>query len=403
VRDVVITGIGLRTPLGDTLDEVREAFATGRSAIRAFDGPGGRQRLGGRLRGDITAGFTRSQVMLMDPVAQLTAATSDDTLADSGIDLDAIDRGRVGVFVGTGQSTAQTSMEGSVSLALNDTVGTFTILRGLGNATANHVSIRHGLRGESQTTVLACASSNMALGNAMRMIRHGYLDAAIAGGAEATFSEHAVRAWESMRVLAKPHPAGVEATCRPFSKSRGGVVLGEGCVLYLLEAEAHARARGARIYARVVGFGSSCDATHIAHPDAAGQARAMQACLRDAGASPADLGYINLHGTGTPTGDPVEVAAVHQALGEHATRVPVSSTKSMHGHLLGAAGAVELLAPILALRDGLIAPTAHLTDPDPAFDLDFVPCTARTGVRMDLAMSSNFAFGGSNVCLLLAR
>jgi 3-oxoacyl-(acyl-carrier-protein) synthase len=129
----------------------------------------------------------------------------------------------------------------------------------------------------------------------------------------------------------------------------------------------------------------------------------MQACLRDAGASPADLGYINLHGTGTPTGDPVEVAAVHQALGEHATRVPVSSTKSMHGHLLGAAGAVELLAPILALRDGLIAPTAHLTDPDPAFDLDFVPCTARTGVRMDLAMSSNFAFGGSNVCLLLAR
>lgn len=403
MRDVVITGIGLRTPMGDTLDAVREVFAAGRSVVRAFEGPGGRQRLGGRLTSDVSAIFTRSQLMLMDPVAQLSTAASDAAVADSGIDLSAADRQRIGVFVGTGQSTAATSMEGSVSLALHDTVGTFTILRGLGNATANHVSIRHGVRGESQTTVLACASSNMAIGNAMRMIRHGYLDAAIAGGAEATFSEHIVRAWESMRVLAKPHRDGPAATCRPFSKSRGGVVLGEGCVLYMLEAEEHARARGARIYARLVGFGSSCDATHIAHPNAEGQALAMQACLRDAGAGPADLGYINLHGTGTPTGDPVEVAAVHQALGEYATRVPVSSTKSMHGHLLGAAGAVELLAPILALHDGLLAPTANLDDPDPAFDLDFVPRTARTGVKMDLAMSSNFAFGGSNVCLLLAR
>lgn len=401
--EVVITGIGLRTPLGNTLDAVRSVFASGKSAVRRVEGPGGRARVAALLPADYGDAFSRGEKTLLDPIAQLSLLCSDDAVRDSGMDLGQVDKDRIGAFVGIGQGTGHTAREGYQSLFEKDTIKPYTILRGLPNGVTNQISIRHGFRGEAQTSAAACAASNIALGNAYRLIRAGALDAAIAGGSEATYCEGLVRAWEAMRVLAVPDPDRPETTYRPFSKDRAGIVLGEGAVLYMLESERHARARGARIYARMVGYGASSDATHIAQPDAAGQRAAMLACLRDAGMVPEDIGYLNAHGTGTLKGDQTEVEAIRSAFGAHADFLPVSSTKALHGHMLGATGAIELLASIFALNDGMITPSANIFSPDPELELDFVPNDARFGVDIRATMSNSFAFGGSNSCILLTR
>ena len=408
MRDVVITGIGLRTPMGHTLGAVREVFRSGKPVIRSFEGPNGKLRVGARMTDDFTIGYTRPEQALLDPLALMALAAADDVLRDSGLFVEPgsgadmpFDRERFGVHLGTGQGTSDTLYESFTLLALSDKIKPFSIVRGLSNGAANQMAIRYGLQGNCQTTVLACSSSNAAMGSAMRSIRHGYMDAAIVGGVEATFCEGTVRAWEAMRVLARFDPACPETACRPYARDRTGLVLGEGAVLYVFEAAEHARARGARIYARVAGFGESTDATNLVVPDAAGQARSVLACLRDAQLSVDDVGYINTHGTATPAGDPIEVQCLRKVFGSRAEQIPVSSTKSLHGHMLGAAGAVELLAAIVALNDGLIAPTANLHDPDPACDLDFVPLTARIGVKVRAALSTSFAFGGSNACIAL--
>lgn len=403
MKDVVITGIGLRTPMGHTLDAVRSVYLSGRPVIRGFEAPDGHLRAGARMADDFSAGFSRLEQVQLDPLAMMTQLASDDVIADSGLVLADCDRDRIGVFIGTGHGASQGMYDCFTSLALKDHCKPFSILRSMFNGAANHVSIRHGLSGVCETVVMACASSNAAMGNALRAIRRGELDVAIAGGAEATFNEGVVRAWEAMRVLAKVDPERPEACSRPFAKDRTGLVLGEGAVLYLFESEAHARARGARIYARVAGYGASSDAAHISAPDALGQAKALRACLADAGLHRSDVGYINAHGTATPAGDPVEVASIRQVFGAHAEQVTVSSTKSLHGHLIGAAGAIELLAAIVALQDGILAPTANLHEPDPACDLDFVPLVARQGVEVRAALSTSFAFGGSNACIALTR
>jgi len=403
MREVVITGIGLRTPMGHTLDAVKDVFESGRPVVRLVAGPGGRQRAFAQIADDWSAGFSRFDQLLLDPLAQLAQLASDDALADSGLVLDYADRDRIGVYLGTGQGAAMTAYENFTQLATQDTIKSFSVLRGLGNGAASQIAIRHGLRGACENIMLACSSSNSALGNAMRAIRHGYLDAALAGGAEATFNEGAIRSWEALKVMARVDPERPEASCRPFAKDRSGLVLGDGAVIYLLEAAEHAHARGARIYARLAGYGASADATHLSNPDAEGQALALRACLKDAGLSTTDIGYINAHGTATPSADPVEVRALKAVFGAQAGQIPISSTKSLHGHLLGAAGAIELLAAIVALTDGLIAPTANLEQPDPECDLDFVPLHARTGVEVEAALSSSFAMGGSNTCLAVTR
>jgi 3-oxoacyl-[acyl-carrier-protein] synthase II len=389
--------------MGHTLDLVREVFRSGRPVVRSFEGPGGRVRAGARMDDDFSVGFTRTDLALFDRVALIALTASDDLIADSGLALDALDRERVGVFLGTGQGALHAKDESFTSLALRDRVSGYAVLRGLDNGATNQISIRHGLRGACETTVQACSSSNIAMGNAMRAIRHGYLDVAVAGGADAPFSEGNLRAWEAMRVLAISDPENPQRACRPFSKDRAGLVLGEGAVLYTFESAAHARARGARVYARVVGYATTSDARHISIPDARGQAACLTACLADAGLEAKDVGYVNCHGTATPVGDPVEVASIRQAFGPRADLTPASATKSLHGHLLGAAGAVELLACIVALNDGLIAPTANLDVPDEACDLDFVPNLARTGVKVEATLSTSFAFGGTNACIALVR
>jgi nodulation protein E len=268
-----------------------------------------------------------------------------------------------------------------------------TIPKTMANAGASHISMEFGLTGPGFTISTACSSAGHAIGQAFWMVRGGAADLAIAGGSEAPFSFGLLKAWEAMRVVSPD-------TCRPFSKDRRGMILGEGAAMFVLEPLEAARARGARIHAELVGFGMSSDAAHITQPSAEGAMRAMRAALRDAGIAPEQVGYINAHGTGTVANDAAETAAIRAAFGAHADRLAVSSTKSMHGHALGAAAALECLAAVLALRDGVLPPTANFNEPDPACDLDVIPNHARAA-QVECALSNSFAFGGLNAVLAL--
>jgi nodulation protein E len=265
----------------------------------------------------------------------------------------------------------------------------------MANAGASHISMEFGITGPSFTISTACSSAAHAIGQAFWMIRGGITDLAITGGSEAPFSFGILKAWEAMRVVSPD-------TCRPFSKDRRGMILGEGAAMFVLEPLDRARARGARIHAEIVGFGMSADANHITQPSAGGAARAMRAALKDAGLAPEQIGYINAHGTATPANDVTETAAIRSVFGPHASRLAVSSTKSMHGHALGAAAALECLAATLAVRDGVLPPTANFNEYDPECDLDVVPnCPRKADV--EYALSNSFAFGGLNAVLTLRK
>jgi nodulation protein E len=270
-----------------------------------------------------------------------------------------------------------------------------TIPRTMANAGASHISMEFGIVGPSLTISTACSSAGHAIGQAYWMVRSGAAELAICGGSEAPFSFGILKAWEAMRVVSPD-------TCRPFSKDRHGMILGEGGAMLVLEPLEAALARGARIHAEIVGFGMSADASHITQPSAAGAARAMRAALKDAALAPEQIGYINAHGTATPANDPTETKAIRAVFGAHADKLAVSSTKSMHGHALGAAAALECLATTLALRDGVLPPTANYNLPDPECDLDVIPNQARVA-QVEYAISNSFAFGGLNAVLALRK
>jgi 3-oxoacyl-[acyl-carrier-protein] synthase II len=270
----------------------------------------------------------------------------------------------------------------------------------MNNAAAGHISIDHGLRGPSFTYSTACSSSAIAIGEAYRAIRHGYVDAAIAGGAESLLTLGTIRAWEALRTLAVTDTQDPAASCRPFSKDRTGLVLAEGAGMLVLETLDRASRRGARIHAEVIGYGAASDASHLTRPGEEGQVRAIRLALADAGSSPDEIDYINAHGTATLAGDVIETLAIKKVFGERAAHIPVSSTKSMHGHLMGAVGAVEFIASIMAIGRGAVPPTANLRVPDPECDLDYVPNIGRPGVAVRTVMSNSFAFGGSNAVLI---
>lgn len=363
---------------------------------------GARQaRVAARVQADLTGEFSRQQLGLFDRSSQMAMLAGRSAFADAGLAPDQLDPDRSGIFLGSGCGPSHSYFDTYRSIIVDDQCKGLGLLRCLTNAPASHLSMQWNLRGACQTYAIACASSTVAIGEAMRAIRHGYLDMAIAGGVETPLGEGVVRAWEAMRLLARPDPQQPEASCRPFSSRRNGVVLGEGAGFYILESEDAARARGATIHARLLGYGTSADAGHITSPSVDGQLAAMRNTLADARMQASDIGYLNAHGTATKVGDSVEAQSIRLAFGAHAARLPVSSTKSMHGHLLGASGAIELAATIIALRQGLIAPTAHLDEIDPGCDLDLVPNHARHGVRMGAAMSNTFAFGGTNACLII--
>ena len=402
-RRVVITGMGAISPLGIGAETLWQGLREGRSGIGPLRHPDvGRLKL--KIAAQVPASFDQAAnidartLPLLDRTSSFALQAAHEAIGQSGIDFSQDELGlRTAVVVGTGVGGETTQDEQSRRIYAENAqrAHPLTIVRLMTNASASHITIAYGLRGPTFAVASACASANHAIIQATQMIRYGLADAAVTGGTEACLTYGAIRAWEAMRVLA-------DDTCRPFSANRRGLVLAEGAAIFVLELLEHAQARGAVILAELAGSGMTADATDIVMPSAEGGARAMGQALADAGLAPQDIDYINAHGTGTQANDVTETRAIHLAFGAHADRLAVSSTKSMHGHALGASGALEMVAVIGALRDSVVPPTANLDQPDPACDLDYVPNTARE-MPVRAALSNSFAFGGLNAVLALKR
>ena len=398
-RRVVITGQGSINPLGHSASATMQAMAEGRCAIGPLDiRDVDRLQIGiaGQVRGyDETAHFGRQELVLYDRFAQFALLAGREAMAQSGLDVNAQDPTRTGVVLGTSGGGLQTQDENYrlVYEEGKNRVHPFVVPRLMNNSATSHLSMTYGAQGPSFTVATACASSNHAMGMAFNLIRAGMVDAMLTGGSESMLVFGGIKAWEGLRVMSKD-------ACRPFSATRNGMVQGEGAAVFVFEDYEHARARGADILAEVIGFAMTSDASDIVMPNRAGAARTISGALKDAKLNPSDVGYINAHGTGTAANDKTECGAVRDAFGAAADDLMISSTKSMHGHLIGGTGAVELLACIMALRDGIIAPTVGYEEPDPECDLDVVPNEARKA-KVTVAMSNAFAFGGMNAVLAL--
>lgn len=395
-RRVVVTGLGILSPLGLNLREAWNSLREGRSAIgpiQSVDGAkvGLKIQNGAEVRGfDATKQFEAGKEAYLDRFAQFSVVAAREAMRDSGLELTQELRESGAVICGTavgGQSAIEAGFEDLYVLG-RGRVHPLTIPKTMANAGASQVSMELGIYGPTYTVSTACSSANHAIGQAFRMVRDGEVDIAVTGGAEAPFTIGMLKAWEAMRVIAPD-------TCRPFSKDRRGMILGEGGAMMILEPLEGARARGAKIYAEICGFGMSSDAHHLTQPTVEGPARAMRGALRDAGLAVEQIGYINAHGTGTPGNDPVETRAIREVFGKHAEKLAVSSTKSLHGHALGAAGALEAIATIFALHEGILPPTANYNERDPECDLDYVPNQPRKA-SVEAALSNSFAFGGLN-------
>ena len=401
-RRVVITGMGAICALGHDAREVWAGMREGRSAIAplaGFDDSTLRVRVAAQVRDyDPLAHFDEKKLLLLDRVSQFVLIATREAVRQSGLEFRESGIGvRTACVVGTGTGGEQTNDEASRRLYRegNPRLHPFTIVRRMVSAPASQVSIECGATGPSFSVSSACASANHALAQAFALVRGGTCDVALAGGTEACITLGVLRAWEAMRVLA-------DDTCRPFCRQRRGLVLAEGAGMFVLEDFDHARARGAEILAEFAAAGMSADAGDIVLPSDTGAARAIQSALDDAQLNVGEVDYINAHGTGTPANDPTETRAIKKVFGEHANAIAVSSTKSMHGHALGAAGAIELIAAIGALRDQIVPPTANFLDPDPDCDLDYVPNVARAR-QVRVVLSNAFAFGGLNAVVALKR
>ena len=398
---VVITGAGTINPLGHSVPATLAAMKAGTCAIGELDIRDIERlsiRIGGQVRDyEPDTHFNRQQQALYDRFTQFTLLAAREAVGQSGLDFAGRLSDEAGVVLGTSGGGLNTQDENyrAVYEEGKNRVHPFIVPKLMNNAAASHVSMEWNLRGPSFTVATACASSNHAMGQAFWMIRNGVARVMVTGGSESMLCFGGVKAWEGLRVMSKD-------TCRPFSANRSGMVQGEGAGVFVFEELDHARARGAEILAEVIGFSMSADASDIVMPSKQGASRAIGGALRDARLKPEDVGYINAHGTGTAANDKTECAAVSDVFGVHADRLMISSTKSMHGHLIGGTGAVELLACIMAVRDGVIAPTVGYEEPDPECALDVVPNEAREA-RVDVALSNAFAFGGFNAVLALRR
>jgi 3-oxoacyl-[acyl-carrier-protein] synthase II len=406
MRRVAITGIGVVSPLGHDAQSFFAALDAGRSGIRRFDGENA-GRLGRLVVAPVTGWdgarhFDPPKLRMLDRVSQLALVAAREALGESRGALDGVDRARAGVSMGTGLGGAETTDIGYRTLYAenSDRLKPFSVLMAMTNAPGSWIGLDHGLTGPSLTYSTACSSSAVAIGEAARRIAAGEADVMIAGGAEAPLAFGILQAWNAMRTLAAEDPADASASCKPFAKDRSGLVLGEGAAVVVLEDWERAAARGAPIRAELRGYGLVTDAGHITRPSVEGQAAALGRALENAGMEPAEIDYINAHGTGTQANDAVETAAIKEVFGPHARRLAVSSTKSLHGHLLGAAGALELAASLLALEHRRIPPTANLRIADPECDLDYVSEGSRPAPNLATVLSSSFAFGGTNAVLI---
>lgn len=401
MKRVVITGQGTINALGGNVATTLEAMREGRCGIGQLDIRDIDRlaiKIGGQVQ-DYAAEdhFNRQQIALYDRFTQFALLAAREAIAQSGIRFAGDLAATSGVVLGTSGGGMQTLDENyrTVYEDGKNRVHPFVVPKLMNNAAASHLSMELNLKGPSFTVATACASSNHAMGQAFQLVRSGMCPVMVTGGSESMLCFGGIKAWEGLRVMSKD-------ACRPFSANRNGMVQGEGAAVFVFEEYEHARARGADILAEVVGFAMTSDASDIVMPSKQGAARAISGALRDGGINPSEVGYINAHGTGTAANDKTECAAVADAFGAHADKLMMSSTKSMHGHLIGATGAVELLACIMALRDGVIAPTIGYEEFDPECSLDVVPNEAREA-EVNVVLSNAFAFGGLNAVLALRK
>jgi 3-oxoacyl-(acyl-carrier-protein) synthase len=416
LRKVYIKGIGLVTPLGVTRDETFSAALSARSAVGAAPDPIIQllpQALSAQVPGAFEAKLTNAQARL-DRATQFAIVAANEAIQDARFKANAQQKERTGIYVGVGMGGAQTidalytrffeQLQRAATENRDPTVmHPLAVPRMMANASAAWVSIEHGLRGPTYTYSVACSSSAVALGEAYRALRHGYIDTAIVIGTEAILTPGSFIVWNALRVMAKKQTDAPEASCRPFDKDRTGFVLGEGAAALVLEALGPEPACHRVAYAEMIGYGTTTDGLHITLPSAEGQTRAMQMAIEDSGLPPQAIGYLNAHGTATDAGDVTETQSIKDAFGAHAHKLAISSTKAVHGHMIGAGGAVEFALSVLALDCGKIPPTANLDNPGDGCDLDYVPLTAREAPDLQAVMSNSFAFGGTNVSLIARK
>jgi 3-oxoacyl-[acyl-carrier-protein] synthase II len=408
-RRVVVTGLGALTPIGNTVDEFWAGLLEGRSGIgpiTRFDTTGYPTRIAGEVKGfDELKYVDKKDARRLDPYLKYAVACSVMAVEDSGLDTGRVDGTRFGVLIGSGIGGITTLLDGQDTLRDKgpDRVSPFIIPMLIVNMASGLVSMRFGAKGPNSSVVTACATGNHALGDATRIIQRGDADVMIAGGAEAIIVPLTIAGFSSMKAMStrndEPHRAS-----RPFDAGRDGFVCGEGGGIVILESLEHAQRRDARIYGEIIGYAATADAHHMTAPDPEGDgaARAMQGALRDAGLQGPEVAYINAHGTSTPYNDKFETLAIKRVFGEHAHRLAISSTKSMTGHLLGAAGGIEAIATVLALHHGVLPPTINYETPDPDCDLDYIPNQARKQ-DVEVALSNAFGFGGTNATLAFRK
>jgi len=408
-KRVVITGLGALTPIGNTAEEFwknAQAGVSGTGPITKFDASQHASQVAAELKGfDVTAFIDKKEARRMDPFVQYAIAAADMAVKHSGISIDNIDRTRSGVLVGSGIGGLQTLEDQHTILMTKgpSRVSPFFIPMEIINLAPGQLSIRYGFLGVNSAVSTACATGSHAIGDAFRWIQRGEMDVMMAGGTEASITPLAVAGFGNMKALSTRNDDPTHAS-RPFEKNRDGFVIGEGAGVLILESLEHALERGAKIYAEIIGYAATADAYHITSPDPQGKgiARCMQMAIADAGIQPSDIDYINAHGTSTPFNDKFETLAIKNVFNSHANKLAISSTKSMLGHGLGSAGAMEMVATTMAVHDDVIPPTINYETPDPECDLDYVPNKARKAI-VNVAMSNSFGFGGTNACLVIKK
>lgn len=407
-RKVFVTGMGVVSPLGNEVHQAFERLFQGDSAIRKVrvgSEESGTEEIIARSHYEWDERVPRVRWRLMAQVSQMAVLAAMDAVEAAGLPDDGSWQEEIGVYMGSGLGGTD-AIESHMRSFLAKPRGRArpaTVPMIMVNGPASHIAMQYGIRGPSVSYSVACASSAMAVGEAFRAIRDGYLDRAIVGGTEAQLQGGTLAAWKALGALATEHPEGPEHSCRPFDAERTGLVLGEGAAVLVLESEAAAAARGAEPLAQVLGYGVSTDAHNLTEPLAEGQVIALRRALSDADVAPEAVGYVNAHGTGTVSGDRAEWEALGSVLGERAAQLRVSSSKAAHGHLVGGAGAMESVWTVMALRSGRIPPTASLGTPDPDCPLDCVPLTGREDPGLTHALSNSFAFGGTNAVLVFAK
>lgn len=407
MRRVAVTGLGVISPCGNTPEALFGNLMAGRSGVRRISAPYS-DRLTRKIAAEAefrTSDYFTSRMSAYDRTGLMALASAMQAWKDAGLELSDEEKSRTGVYMGTGMGGAQSIDENCQHLYAEnkDRINPLTIVKVMSNAPAAHISIHYGLKGPCLTYCTACSSSSVSLGEAFRQIKYGFSDVILAGGTECLITFGSFKSWESLGVLAIEDPEDPSASSKPFSKDRSGFVIGEGAAVIVLEEMERAQKRGARIYAELAGYGTTADAHHITAPTVEGQSSAMLLALSEAGLGTGNIDYINAHGTATAANDVVETQAIKKVFGDRAYKIPVSSTKSMHGHLIGAAGALEFLISVLAIRNNAVPPTANLRNPDPECDLDYVPNIGRDGLNINTVMSNSFAFGGTNAVLVAKR